>query len=102
ALYGSEGARKNRRPTFGEAPASGRGWAVGGPHGCVAVGAVIPCAHRGGAALRDVWGGRCSGVRAWTLAPELGRNARPQLILRHIRPVAAHGVALQVHRAQVI
>ena len=28
---------------------------VDGPHGCVAVGAVIPCAHRGGACGRDVW-----------------------------------------------
>src|SRR5699024_11183791 len=54
-------ARRGREriggPTFGEAPASGRGWAVGGPHGCVAVGAVIPCAHRGGAGGRDVLGG---------------------------------------------
>ena len=29
---------------------------VDGPHGSVAVGAVIPCAHRGGACGRDVWG----------------------------------------------
>src|SRR5699024_9600046 len=50
------GALKNRGPTCGQAPASGRGRAVGGPHGCVAVGAVIPCAHRGGACGRDVWG----------------------------------------------
>ena len=57
---------------FRGGPASGRGWVVGGPHGCVAVGAVIPCAHRGGAALRDVWGGRCSGVRTQT--PAMGHR----------------------------
>lgn len=47
-LQDSEGVRKvggllSGRPLF---PA---GVVVGGPHCCVAVGAVIPCAHRGGA-----------------------------------------------------
>ena len=35
---------------------------VDGPHGCAAVGAVIPCAHRGGAGGRAVWG-CCAGAR---------------------------------------
>src|SRR5699024_1723220 len=68
----ARGGRKNRGAYFWGGPASGRGGVVGGPHGSVAVGAVIPCAHRGGAGGRDVWGGRCSGVRTQT--PAMGHR----------------------------
>ena len=47
------------------------GVVIGGPHCCVAVGAVIPCAHRGGSSVtgRVGWPSRRTGVGAKHLGP---------------------------------
>ena len=64
-----------------------------GPHGCVAMGAVIPCAHRGGAGGRDVWGSGCPATAGepTRVGPAWGYGTVGSLLVRGVRTVSSCG-----------